>query len=346
MRVVFCFCIALAASFGFAQSIEPIEVKDFLYGGDKFEESSVVDEAQELIDLDTYNNARKTAWCMSDSLWQQKREQFGVQDMPACPTEGICDDPIERDGTSTATKTINIYVHLMRNSNGSGGVNINNARAAYRQMLNDYAPYGIRFNLVGARWINNSTYATIPAYSPFSSAWFNAIANMKNQYAVNAGNVCNIFVSGQQSSFFGTLLGIATFPWDPDALTKQGGLWLNNIAMTGSSHTFAHELGHCFGLWHTHHGVSEVPSCSSCYELASGVDGDITGDFCSDTPPTPTNYNCSGPGGSDCQGTPWGPTQPSNIMGYGPDSCQNQFTLHQTKRMHCWIPDALPNWIQ
>ena len=41
--------------------------------------------------------------------------------------------------------------------------------------------------------------------------------------------------------------------------------------------TMSHEMGHCLGLWHTHHGVDEVSECGSCYERADGLNGDITG---------------------------------------------------------------------
>ena len=353
MRKILCLYLLSLMGFGFAQELEKIDTSNWVQKDENARQDimsvpTLEQERQALIDRDTYNNARKNPiWCPTDSLWQARRLELGIDPYTemACPTEGVCDDPAVRDSTVVATKKVNIYVHLMRNDNGSGGVNINSARAAYQQMLADYASAGITFNLVGAQWINNSTYATIPAYSPFNNNWFNAIQNMKQDYAIFPKNVCNIFVSAQQSSPFGTLLGIATFPWEPQALTKTGGLWLNNVALTGSSHTFAHELGHCFGLWHTHHGVSEVASCSACYEFASGVEGDIRGDFCSDTPSTPTNYQCVNPNGSDCQGTPWGATQPENFMSYAPDSCQNLFSQQQTRRMHCWLPSSLPLWI-
>ncbi len=351
MRLL-CLCLLTLTTYGFSQKVEPIDVSDWVKSGPVSDGKGLDNGGptpDELMERDIYNNARQNPiWCPTDSIWLERRMELGLNPMGemACPIEGACDEPAVRDNTEITDKRVNIYVHLMRNTNGTGGVNIDNAIAAYNQMLADYAPHGISFNLVGAQWVNNSTYATIPAYSPFNNNWYNAIQNMKQDYAIYPRYVCNIFVSAQQPSGFGTLLGIATFPWDPQALTKTGGLWLNNISLTPGGHTWGHELGHCFGLWHTHHGVSEVPSCSACYEFASGVEGDYRGDFCSDTPPTPTNYNCAPPGGVDCQGTPWGPTQPENFMGYGPDSCVNLFTTQQARRMHCWITDATPLWLR
>jgi hypothetical protein len=32
-------------------------------------------------------------------------------------------------------------------------------------------------------------------------------------------------------------------------------------------------------------------------------------------------------------------------MGYGPDSCVDEFSLEQIQRMHCWTSDALSGWL-
>jgi hypothetical protein len=106
-----------------------------------------------------------------------------------------------------------------------------------------------------------------------------------------------------------------------------------------------HEMGHCLGLWHTHHGVDETDGCSDpCYEnthTPNDPAADLVGDFCKDTPPTPTNYDCAPPGGTDCFGISWGTTDYTNFMGYGDDSCIDHFTGEQGSRLHCWSRDAL-----
>lgn len=113
--------------------------------------------------------------------------------------------------------------------------------------------------------------------------------------------------------------------------------------------TMTHEMGHCLGLWHTHHGVYEVTACSPCWERADGVAGDTTGDFSNQTPPTPRNFTCAPPGGIDACSippTPWGSTQPENYMSYAPDSCYSLFTAQQAGRMHCWTEARLRSLIR
>jgi len=109
-----------------------------------------------------------------------------------------------------------------------------------------------------------------------------------------------------------------------------------------------HEVGHCLGLWHTFHGVDEVPQCGDCYEAAgrSPEQGDVTGDWCSDTNPTPTNANnCFDPAGTDpCSGNGWVATPYLNYMGYS-HICPDEFTDQQAGRMHCWTSDILSGWL-
>lgn len=266
-----------------------------------------------------------------------------------CPLEGSCDYASNRDATALTAKTVKLLFHVMRKDNGqaAGGATVTTSmiQSLVNRMNNDYASTNVSFELVNVRFHNDSRYAELPT-DDFGMA--NTMNAMKNAYAESPASQCNVFVAFQDTITIpgvgsGVIAGQATFPWQSDAASKTGGLWLNNSYANQYEGTASHEMGHCLGLWHTHHGVTEVNSCSACYEYASGSEGNLRGDFCSDTPPTPRNFNCASPGGSDCQGTSWGRTQYENIMGYS--DCSTQiFTAQQSKRMACWLEDRLPGW--
>jgi hypothetical protein len=236
-----------------------------------------------------------------------------------------------RDGhlvqPGTLFKTIRIHFHILREDDGSNpAATRGQIQNALEELNAAYAPWHINFKATRG-YVNDSRYR------------WEATDEMKWTYAIVPQTTCNIFVNGEWGNW-------GTFPWDPAALTSLGGIVYgeNYLDVPG---TLAHEMGHCLGLWHTHHGVSEVTPCGACYEVPSPA-SDVTGDFCGDTPPTPINQLCSPPGGTDgCSGLPWGPTQPENYMSYGglDPPCWTMFTPQQAARMHCWIEDALPGWL-
>jgi len=140
---------------------------------------------------------------------------------------------------------------------------------------------------------------------------------------------------------------------------------MNEIAMVPTASTLPHEVGHCLGLWHTFHGVSEVSCTSPCYERVHPSDSlsyireyNLLGDLSGDTPSTPQNYLCGNPSGSDCKQppTPWdryGYTGWHNIMGYSrydaqnnPEKCRTVFTPQQENRMRCYLESTpIGRWV-
>jgi hypothetical protein len=250
-----------------------------------------------------------------------------------CFMPGTCDEPDTRDffipNSSTAIKEFRLSFRVFCFDNGSGCVADEGDIATEVATLNaDYSPWNIQFVY---------EYAEI-ADSEYRNYQSDEESAMKMTYADSPASKLNIFVT-TTSGF-----SVGTFPWDPVALGPLGGIVLHSGHL--GTHIVSHEVGHNLGLWHTHHGVSEVQSCSACWERADGIDGDITGDFCSDTAPTPVNFNCGNPGGTDqCSNTPWGETDYPNYMSYAPSSCQDHFSVQQAGRMHCWSQDRLEGWM-
>lgn len=254
---------------------------------------------------------------------------------------GDCDDPQVRDtwipGPEDPFLTIRLYFQIFCDDSGNDCATTETILAQQVADLNDvYSQMRIQF-VYDYRFVNDSQYRHNP----------NA-TNMKNEYAVDPDEQCNVYVTDYGGGSFGT------FPWDDVRLplSNQGGVVLTESHVHPTPYhdnVLAHELGHNLGLWHTHHGVSEVPQCGECWEYADGRDADITGDLCSDTRPTPINYSCGDPGGTDpCCGVAWGETPYHNYMGYSTlngSPCWTEFTPHQWGRIRCWSNEILSSWM-
>jgi hypothetical protein len=274
-------------------------------------------------------------WCYTQVRWDEKSLNMKLALDPAlpCPVQGQCDNVVDRDEAIPGPDDPNIYIRLKFNvfayDDGSSPACTQEELDANVDRLNaDYLPGRIQF-IYETEFINSTQFRL------FTDDEESA---MKSTYADNPSTKLNIFITSINAGY----IGIGTFPWDPDALTYIGGVIAHGSYIGYDNSLLTHEIGHNVGMWHTHHGVSEVTECGGCYEQAGTDMGDILGDFCSDTDPTPTNFSCRAPGGPDpCNGVSWGETDFQNYMGYAQDWCQTEFTAQQFGRAQCWIEDRL-----
>ena len=100
-----------------------------------------------------------------------------------------------------------------------------------------------------------------------------------------------------------------------------------------------HEMGHCLGLYHTHHGTWNEPDShdsTQCREFVDGSNSSTCGDYISDTPADPClwsmttcAYTGTGKDGHKQRYTP----DASNYMSYANPLCRTKFTNGQIERM-------------
>ncbi len=203
-----------------------------------------------------------------------------------------------------------IQAHIVTRSDSTGGLSLTALNDEMELVNSFYINAGIQFSFCSA-----------PIYM-YDDSLYDYQADTEEQQFIDArvDDVINIFFTERVLSRSGNAAcGYAYFPWSNNDL-----IVMDNSCSTNGS-TLAHELGHYFGVYHTH---------SFGDELADGSNCDLAGDLLCDTPADPnlsgevTNF-CTYDGTDlDDNGDPYNPDV-SNVMSYSRKVCRNTFTQGQ-----------------
>lgn len=232
---------------------------------------------------------------------------------------------------------IGIYLHVMRNSDGTGGQTQTEVNTAFNTLVSDYRPYNITFELLGTDEINDNTYNNQTNFTTDN----NGDGKFDNFTVNSHSNAIDIYLFGNDKLNFGLASNIPG-----TALVIGGNAFGINLA---SSHVLSHEVGHCLGLFHTFHGTWIYEAFGSCPELANGSNGATCGDFVADTPADPARifdcgsqgtctWNCSG-SYVDANGQQYNPDT-HLFMAYTFPNCMNHHTQGQVSRMLSTIANS------
>lgn len=210
---------------------------------------------------------------------------------------------------------IPIKAHIVRQSNGIGGLPISELNKAITIMNSKFANANMQFFLCGSiNYIDNNTFYN------FHVANHNAITT-----AHDVPNAINIY-------FFGTISGVCGYTYFPNP--NGANIMINNNCVTNTV-TLSHEMGHFYALYHTHGKTNG----GTTDELVNGSNCTDHGDDICDTPADPNlggmvSQNCLYTGNAvDSNGHAYTPAI-DNLMSYAPIQCCTAFSPGQCARMY------------
>ncbi len=246
---------------------------------------------------------------------------YGQEDCGGIPnsTAALQDYPIPPN-IDDEEALVKVYFHVYRDNAGNGGQTQDRLDQIMTN-LNDYfstTAISFFYNECETRWVNDD-------FLHASGDRCNFFENNRHLDGVD------IHVKGDNTSFTGVASNI---PGDEYLMGGQR----SDGTPTVLSSTSPHEMGHCLGLFHTHHGT-----CTEIGEDCLGntiVGGDATtGDFVDDTPTDArlsssiVNSSCVWNGTVNCPAPSTISPLTDNIMSYSLHTCRQNFTEGQNARM-------------
>lgn len=228
---------------------------------------------------------------------------------------------------TTTNKWIPVSFHIVRLSNGTGGISLADARLALERCNTAFAPTNIRF------YECNSEFVDVDSLYDFNSGT-EQTALVSSRLVVGAANVFIV------NSIPGSC-GYTFLPGQGPPGYANNFIVMDFHCMNSASQTsLQHEFGHFFDLLHTH----DTPLGAELVTRTTGKNCDTAGDGFCDTPADPglvglVTANCVYTGtGTDSLGVAYKPDT-SNIMSYSQKPCRVNWSAQQIAKMNFTVSD-------
>ncbi|CAD6936061.1 unnamed protein product [Tilletia controversa] len=208
-------------------------------------------------------------------------------------------------------RSVPVYWHTITDG-ATGPLTPSQIQAQIDVLNQDYAKSGYVFHLADSDSTSNPDwFHNLDLGQPQERA-------MKTSLHRGSADALNFYTVGFDNGELGFAMGpfnYSTNPWRDGVVINYGTLPGGHMAPFNLGRTATHEVGHWLGLFHVFEG-----GCSG------------GGDLVDDTPPQSRHtFGC--PSSQDsCAGG--GADSIHNFMDYSIDSCMNEFTKGQNRRMH------------
>ena len=229
---------------------------------------------------------------------------------------------------STENYMLRVAVHIIRHTDGTGGMTLAELNNALTLLKNSLYPHNICISLTSVEYIDDNT----------KYEYLYTVTNLNNLVSFQSTpNNINIYMMPSDGKTGGIARSIPG-----TALMVGGTLYGSYLA---NSLVLAHEFGHLLGLWHTFHGCEG----GGCLEYVDGSNCATCGDLVCDTPADPassipsgfsslciwTGYSCTG-STVDIHGDTYNPDA-NNIMAYTKPNCMSYYSNGQGQRMRDFL---------
>ncbi len=232
---------------------------------------------------------------------------------------------------------IRVVITILADNNGSNVATTEaHALRQFQNMVDQYALHNICFLLQDIRQVNNTDLND-----------HNADTEGDELIPFRVANCLNIFIHNALPGYNGNAYAVPNYNGYV-SISASATESTSNISTTG------HEVGHVFGLYHTHskgfgkEQVARSGGCKNCLDA---------GDLICDTPADPnqdvnlddedylsdnTNSSCvySGNRQDNCSTPVTYVPSTRNMMAYGRRACRNQFTADQGTRLRFFLDKA------